>query len=196
MNLEDLINHAKSYDELDMPFTSSTFWQKAVEQKPSAYNLTQYANQLRLCRKFAQAEMFFNKVDVTTIPDSYKCVFYDNKGINYSDQGKIDEAIETYKNSIASGQDQTHTYIFLGVLLANQGKLEEAEQILHQALTKEGDIDEVYYNLSTVYARKGNLQEAIRTMKECLKLDPKFNNAEKWLNDFVMIERLKQKPKF
>jgi tetratricopeptide (TPR) repeat protein len=190
MDLEDLINQAREYDDLDMPFSSAFFWQKAVEQKPSAYNVMQYANQLRLCGKFAHAETLFNDVDVTTIPNYYKSLFLDNKAKNYSDQGKIDQAIETYKKSIAIGDSETNPYIFLGVLLANQDKLEEAEQILLEALTKEGDIDEVYYNLSTVYARKGNFQEAIRTMKECLKLDPDFNNAKTWLNDFEAIERL------
>jgi tetratricopeptide (TPR) repeat protein len=196
MNLEELIKQAKEYDDLDMPFSSAIFWQKAVEQKTSAYNMTQYANQLRLCGKFTQAEALFNEVDVTTIPDHYKCIFYDNKGANYSDQRKTDQAIEAYKQSIASGQDQTHTYIFLGTLLFRQEKLDEAEQVLLEALTKEGDVDEAYYNLSLVYARKGNFQEAIRTVKECLKLDPHFNGADTVLVDYQTIERLNQNPSF
>jgi hypothetical protein len=39
MNLEDLIKQAREYDELDMPFSSAIFWQKAVEQKMKKYIL-------------------------------------------------------------------------------------------------------------------------------------------------------------
>ena len=68
--------------------------------------------------------------------------------------------------------------MFLAAALSRKSKLDEVEEVLNEALNKEGDIDEVNYNLSLNYARKGNFNEAITKMRNCIKIDPNFDNAQ------------------
>ena len=178
-------------DDNEWPFSSAFSWEKAVEANPNAFNLLQFADQLRHCGHYAKAEEIIDKINVEDIPSDYRFSYYVKKGLLFQDQGKTENAIGEFKKSIEAGTDQTYPYIFLAVQLSMKGRLDEAEYALLQALDKEGDIDEAYYNLSTTYARKGNFEKAITAMQECLKLDPNYSNAKTFLEDFKNMENIK-----
>jgi tetratricopeptide (TPR) repeat protein len=123
-------------------------------------------------------------IDISDIPTEYKFMYYDRLGMIYQDSRQINKAIRAYKKCIKIGTTETYPYIFLAVLLAEQNKLDESEQLLIEALTKNGDIDEAYYNLGMTKARQGDFQAAINMLKECLKIDNNYPNAQTFLDDF------------
>lgn len=182
---------AKEYDENDWPFSSAFAWEKVVSANPNAFNLLQYADQLRLCGYFSKSAEIFDEIVLDEIPDEYKFTYFVKKGRLFEDQGKMDEAILAYKSSIEAGTEMTYPYIFLAVRLSNQERVLEAKEYLIQALQKEGDIDEVYYNLGTSYAQLGDFENAIIAMQECIKLDPTYENAKAFLEDFKNMENIK-----
>jgi tetratricopeptide (TPR) repeat protein len=185
----ELKKQAEKFDELNHPFSSASVWKKIIKTQPTAFNLLQYADQLRLSGNRIKAKKIIKKIEINDIPDDYKFVFHIKKGRIYQDEGKINKAIKSLKKSIKVGTEETYPYIFLATLLSKQSQLNKVEKILQKALNKQGDIDEVYYNLSTNYARKGDFKAAIEAMKACLNIDPNYSEAARsFLKDFENIQ--------
>ena len=185
---EDWKRLAVEWSGKDWAFSAAHAWEKVVKTTPTAFNLTQYADNLRLCGKWTEAEKVFETVNIDEIPEGYAFTFYVRKGHLYKDQGQLDKALECYQKSVSYQPDTTFPYVFLYEVLSIKGNLEEAEAVLLEALSKEGDTDEVYYNLSINYARKGDFKKAFECMKKCIQLYPEYPNAKKWLADFENME--------
>lgn len=179
---------AVDFDEKKWSFSSALAWEKVVVEDPKPFYLIEYVDQLRLSGNYSKAEKIIEEIKIEEIPSKYQFVFYIRKGILHEDQGEIDEAIESYRKSIAYKPDETYPYVFLATALSKKSKLEEAENVFLEALKKEGDIDEVNYNLSIVYARKGDFKKAVEAIKECINIDPDYPNAKTWLADFENME--------
>ena len=110
-------------------------------------------------------------------------------GTIYKDECQLKETLHSFRSAVSFEPTVTYPYIYLATSLSIINQLDEAEKILKLALMKEGDIDEVNYNLSTIYSRKGNFNKAIEYMKECLRIDTNYNNAQKWLDDFINMSK-------
>ena len=194
MKKEDSKKQAHRYNELNWTFSSSILWKKISSENPTSLNLFQYADQLRLSGKYIESEEVYKKIDIQQIPSNSRFCYYATLGLLYQDQGKMEQAIQAFKESVRSGTEETYPYIFLAVALTKQSKIDEAENLLLEALTKNGDIDEVYCNLSTIYAQKGDFPKAIKAMKKCLKIDPLYPNAGEHLADFKnIVKKFKEK---
>lgn len=179
---------AIKWADKDWSFSAARAWKNAVAEEPSAFNLMQYADNLRLCGNFSAAEKAFEAVNIEEIPEGYEFTFFVRKGHLYKDHGLLDKALECYQKSVAYQPDDTFPYVYLYEVLSKKGKMEAAEAVLLEALGKDGDTDEVYYNLSTIHARKGDFKKAIETMKKCIDLNPDYPNAKTWLADFENME--------
>ena len=175
---------ALDYSDKDWPFSSAYAWLQEVNQNPTPFNLTQYANELRLSGNMEEAMNVMSKVEIDKMPEEYKFVYHVRIGTIYADQSQISESVKSFRNAVRLNPKVTYPYIFLATELSKLNQLDEVEQTLLQALTKNGDIDEVNFNLSTNYARKGNFVDAIKFMKACLEIDPNYENAREWLGDF------------
>jgi tetratricopeptide (TPR) repeat protein len=190
MDLKDLINRANTYDDSKWPFSGAKEWENICKINPTPFKLLEFADQLRLSGNLIKAEEITKSIDVKKIPAKYKYRYYVRLGMIYQDQYLIKKAISAFKKSIKIGTEETYPYIFLAVLLSRQNKLDESEQVLIEALNKEGDIDEAYFNLGTIKARQGDFKAAINMLKECLKIDSEYPNAQSFLGDFEnMLEK-------
>ena len=187
--IEDWKKLAQNYDDKDWAFSSAKAWKEEVSEKPTEYSKIQYVDQLRLSGDFFRANEVIKTIDINNIPEDYKFVYYIRKGMLHEEQGELSEAIINFRKSIKLQNQETYPYVFLASALSRKSKLDEVEMVLKEALSKEGDIDEVNYNLSLNFARKGNFREAIVKMEECLKIEPKFEDAKTWLADFKNMEK-------
>jgi len=115
----------------DWSFSSAFAWRKAVEIDPRPVNLIQYADQLRLSGDFPQAQKVLEGINVADIPTGYQFVFYIRTGMLYDDQGRIDEAIESYQKSIELEPGETYPYIL--------GDFKHAIQAINQCLGLDPD---------------------------------------------------------
>ena len=184
---EDWKRLAQKYDDKDWSFSSAKSWEQVVKDNPSAINKILYVNQLRLSGNYSLANNVLKSIELDQITDDHKFVYFIHKGMLLRDQEQTSQAIESFRKSLEYDHDQTYPYIFLAAALSKQGKIEEIEVVLKSALKMEGDIDEVYYNLSLNFARMGNFYKAINYMEKCLQLDPEFEGAEIWLQDFKNV---------
>jgi len=175
MEVEALIELAKKYDDQDWCFSSSEIWKKVVSLKPTPYNLWTYADMLRRSGKYKKAKKIVKQIDIDSIPEKNKYLFYSLKGDIYRNQGLLKKAIKAYEQSIKFDPDTTFPYVFLGCLYSQLGKLEKSKKILILGLKKKGDVDEVNYNLATTYARLYEYEKAISCMKKCLEIDPNYS---------------------
>ena len=76
----------------------------------------------------------------------YKKALFD-KAIALHQEGKLDEAVETYKKAISLKPLHVKAYYNMGNALKDQGKLEEAIKYFNKALAIKPDYTEAYKNL-------------------------------------------------
>ncbi|MEL6867541.1 MAG: hypothetical protein AAFP19_24160, partial [Bacteroidota bacterium] len=146
MDLKELKKLAHQFDQKEWPFSAAQVWKEVVALDPSPYHKIYYAEQLYYCGDFEAAETVLNGIKAYQILPQQQCFWFTLKGRIYTEQNKIELAVNAFKKGIEVGTEESYTYVFLGTLLARIGELDEAKQVFFQALEKDGDIAEVYYN--------------------------------------------------
>jgi FkbM family methyltransferase len=81
-------------------------------------------------------------------------------GDRLRDQGQTDEAIQVYREVIASAPGLAEAHYKLGTALMRQDRLDEAEAALHSALELRPDYAEANNNLGLLLDRRGETAEA------------------------------------
>jgi tetratricopeptide (TPR) repeat protein len=98
-------------------------------------------------------------------------------GVALKDQGKPDEAIETYNKALAIKPDDAEAYNNMGNALQEQGKLEEAIAFYNKALSLKPDHADAYNNMGNALKDQGKLDDAIETYNKALSLKPDYAEA-------------------
>ncbi len=112
---------------------------------------------------------------------------HNNFAVALSHQGKLEEAVAHYRESLRINPIHVEAHINLGVLLARQGKLEEAMARYREALRINPNYAEAHNNLGVLLARQGKLEEAMVRYREALRINP--NYAEAHNNLGVLLAR-------
>ena len=102
---------------------------------------------------------------------------YNNLGSSYKEQGKITEAIEAYKKSIALSPMHVEPYYNLGVLYQETGKYAEALPYYQKTLELDPKHVQAATNMGTLYNQMGKTEEAIAAYKKALAIDPRYGTA-------------------
>ena len=79
-----------------------------------------------------------------------------NLGNALRDQGKLEEAVESYNKAISLKPDYFMAYNNLGNALRDQGKLGEAVEAFDKALSIKPNFAEAYSNLGNAFESKAN----------------------------------------
>jgi tetratricopeptide (TPR) repeat protein len=103
-------------------------------------------------------------------PDGHN--IHNNLGIAYKDLGRIDEAIEEYREALRLNPDLAEAHNNLGLAYYNQGRTDEAIDELKKALGLRPDLVEAHNNLGLAYDSLGRTDEAIDELKKVLRLRP------------------------
>lgn len=104
-----------------------------------------------------------------TAPQEEKLV---NKGIALYRQGKIEEAIQAYKEALEINSSYFYAYYNLGLAYVAQEKFFLALENFQQCVKrKPGEIYSLYY-IAYINSRLGNYQPALDALKELLNIDP------------------------
>jgi Tfp pilus assembly protein PilF len=86
------------------------------------------------------------------------------RAFSFQNEGKIDEAIKAYKNSIIFfATAKAHTY--LGWALSLQGKFEEAIEECHSAISLDPDYGNPYNDIGSYLISLGRHEEAFYWLK-------------------------------
>jgi predicted O-linked N-acetylglucosamine transferase (SPINDLY family) len=91
-----------------------------------------------------------------------------NHGVGLAVQGKLEEAIASFRQAINIKPDHAEAHYNLGISLAGQGKLEEAIASFRQAISIKPDHAEAHSNLGVALAGQGKLKEAITAYRQAI----------------------------
>jgi Flp pilus assembly protein TadD len=133
--------------------------------------------------------------------------YWYNLGIIYGKSGKLQEAMDAFKEAIHIKPDYAEAHNGLGSAYwksgyaeahrgpgsayGKSGKLQEAVDAFKEAIRIKPDYAEAHTNLGTAYSQSGKYQEAIESFKEAIRIKP--DNAVAHYNLGLTYVRLKDR---
>ncbi|MEM7581546.1 MAG: tetratricopeptide repeat protein, partial [Cyanobacteria bacterium P01_A01_bin.80] len=130
-------------------------------------------------------------------------IIHNSAGI-YAQQGKVDEAIALYNQSleitekIGDAQGKAGSLYSLARIYAQQGNVEEAIALYNQSLDlyeKIGDAQgkaASLHQLAGIYAQQGNVEEAIALFQEALEINKKIGEVQNRANTLWWLGHIAQ----
>jgi tetratricopeptide (TPR) repeat protein len=107
-----------------------------------------------------------------TITKNEQCwMAYNNLGNILTEQGRLKEAIDHYRQALRIDPDFAGAHNNLGFALETQGYPEEAMDHYLQALRIDPDYGGAHYNLGLAFYRKGNIEKTIAHFRKALQID-------------------------
>jgi predicted O-linked N-acetylglucosamine transferase (SPINDLY family) len=89
-------------------------------------------------------------------------------------EGRLDEAIEQYRASIAFSPDYAAGHNSLGCALVLKGDLAEAVERLREAIRLQPDFADAHFNLASAHSLAGRRDDAVRSFEAAEKLRPDY----------------------
>ena len=105
--------------------------------------------------------LFFHALEVT----GPNYMAYNHLGMHYANQGRLDQAMIMYRNTLAIAPGYPPAYNNLGIIYANLGKFDEAVVLFNKALQLTPNNPNYLHNLALAYDRQGKKAEAEAIME-------------------------------
>jgi eukaryotic-like serine/threonine-protein kinase len=99
---------------------------------------------------------------------------HNNLGAALKDQGKLDQAIESYRKAIQIKPDFAGAHSNLGTALQAQGKLDLAIAAHRKAIEIKPDYAPAYNNLGTALDDQGKIDLAVESYRKAIQIQPDF----------------------
>ncbi len=112
-------------------------------------------------------------VMVKVLPKPHPATIYQEEGSQLYREGRIDEAIQAYKESLKLNPEDGSTYLMLGVLYEDKKAIEKAAHYFKKGESLYSRKIDFYNARGMVYFQGGKLDKAAIDVKEALKVDPK-----------------------
>ena len=106
---------------------------------------------------------------------------YNNLGVILQTEGKSDEALIHFRQSVELKHSEPFHNFNLGLALYHQGKYDDAIKYLNKALEVSPHWPKAHYSLGLVYAAQGKYELAIENYIEALRFKPHYTDALKKL---------------
>jgi protein O-mannosyl-transferase len=119
---------------------------------------------------FANQEMLWRDT-IRKNPDAW--VAYNNLGVLLGGEGKIDEAMQQFRQAIQVRNDYVDAYNNLGNDLVIKGKIDEAMADYQHALQLYPGSEDAQKHMAEVYWQQGNAREAIEHWYDALQDNPR-----------------------
>jgi len=97
---------------------------------------------------------------------------HNNLGNVLKEQGKLDDAIQSYQRALSLNPDLAEAHNNLGNVLKEQGKLDDAIQSYQRALSINPDYAKAHNNLGNTFQDLGRLDEALERYAQALSIKP------------------------
>ncbi len=115
-------------------------------------------------------------------------IAYHGLGAAYGSLGRIDEAIDAYKQAIQIKPSYAEAYFSLGRDYENLSRLSEAIEAYKQAIRIKPGYADAYLALSNAYNKLGRYQDSVKVCKQAIRIKPDY--AEAYNNLGVAYARL------
>jgi Flp pilus assembly protein TadD len=145
-------------------------WKQGVIEKPNdAQAHAQLGHGFNASGMFAEAEAEFQ----TAIRLDPENADYDNlQAINYSEWGKNEKAIESFKRAISLKPHHV-LYFSLGNTYQKLGRLDEAAQAYQRSIEIKPSFTYGLYQLGLIYSGQGRHSDAINLFRKVLDVEPR-----------------------
>jgi tetratricopeptide (TPR) repeat protein len=99
------------------------------------------------------------------------------RGNDYADQGRFDEAIAEYERAIELAPDDAGLYRNMGSSLGNQERWQKAAAAYEKAIDLNPDFGEAYGDLVAAYISLGRVSDAVDAGERAIELSPDYAGA-------------------
>lgn len=106
---------------------------------------------------------------------------YDKMGLAYDEQGRPDQAIEMYRQTIRLSPKFFDAYNNLAIDLADRGEITAAIPLFQEAIRLRPDLDRPYFNLGKAYLQQGRVEQAREMFAMAIKKNPDNVGAREML---------------
>jgi tetratricopeptide (TPR) repeat protein len=113
---------------------------------------------------------------------------HNNLGNALKRQGRINEAVHHFSESLRLDPDYAKAHNNLGNALKSQGKLKEAMSHYLEALRIKPDYGDAHYNLGNAFKKLGKLEEAIDHYLEALRIKPHYAEVHNNLGNVMAMQ--------
>ena len=137
----------------------------------------------RQCRMYADLETLW-RATLTANPDCW--IARNNLGKLLFEQGKVDEAIAQFQQSLETRPDHAEAQNNLGNALLRKGQTQEALSHFQEALKIRPDLSEARNSLAGVLFRLGRMDDAVAQLKTALTYSPDDEQAHNNLGNILM----------
>jgi len=93
------------------------------------------------------------------------------------DQGRLGEAVASYRQALSHNPEYVEAHNNLGTLLQSLGKVSEAAASYRSALALRPQSPHLHYNLGNVLRDEGDLDQAVASYRRALYFQPDFADA-------------------
>jgi tetratricopeptide (TPR) repeat protein len=108
-------------------------------------------------------------------------------------QGRLDEAIAHYTESLRINPNFADTHIGLGIVLYERGQTDEAFLHFTRALQLDPNSPSAHFNLGVAFARQGKIDQAATHFTQALRIAPEFGIVyDKVAHAFIQQGKLEQ----
>ncbi len=97
---------------------------------------------------------------------------YNNRGLIFSDQGKLAWAISDFTKAIEINPGYTNAYINRGFMYNKQGEFNRAILDYSKAIEINPLLPEAFIDRGNVYMKMGNFSQALSDFEKAIKIDP------------------------
>jgi tetratricopeptide (TPR) repeat protein len=104
-------------------------------------------------------------------------VVYNNLGITYSDDGRIEEAIESFKKALRINPQYAEAYYNLGVTYMNSDNRKDAIDAFNKTVEIEPAYKHAYNNLGGIYRSEGMNDKALNMYHRAIEIDDGYADA-------------------
>ncbi len=102
---------------------------------------------------------------------------HNNLGRVFYEQGKIEEAISRFSESLRLNPNHAEARNNFGLALTQQGKLEQAVEEFSRAIRLKPGQSKFHFNLGIALARQGKFDAAISAYTEALRIQPNYSDV-------------------
>jgi serine/threonine protein kinase len=140
-----------------------------------------YQNNIRTSEFIQKAKKEYKKQDNSAAIDGLVRVFDfksnyvvadDNRGANYRNQGRLDEAIENFNKAITLDPNTAINYSERGSIYYDQDNQDKALDDFNTAIKLDSRLAIAYNNRAYVYYNKGKKKEALDDFNKAIELEP------------------------